>query len=326
MDVQLSVVIPAYNADRYISKCLDSILTQEDSPTFEVVVVDDGSTDDTAAIVEQHFPSVRLIRKPNGGPGSGRNCGVAAARGEVIIFIDADDLMLPGRLAFQGGFMLSRPDVGLSFGNQIYERRPNYDSNYANGLCSGEDFTIIEEMYERLMKGDNIFPNTASAVRKEAYVQTGGQPEDILMFEDFAMNCAIARCWPVAASRRFVTWYRQGHGGNLTSNVHHYKGSVVARGRELRNAGFDLQHDVYQAGFQNWLRWAEKYFFKLWIEEGRGPMRAEISAWRDLLPWSTTLKWWIISVVPPIIGAWVRTMRRWSLKLAQNSGGNQSYT
>jgi glycosyl transferase family 2 len=93
--VKVSIVIPLYNKSPYVKRALDSIKAQTFAD-FEVLVVDDGSTDDGASIVEGYAdPRVRLLTQSNAGPGQARNTGVAAARAELIAFLDADDEWLP---------------------------------------------------------------------------------------------------------------------------------------------------------------------------------------------------------------------------------------
>ncbi len=100
--MRTSVIVPAYSIEAYIGECLESVRRQTD-PDFEVIVIDDASTDRTAAIVEragQDDPRIRLIRNPaNAGPSRARNLGIAAARGEWVAFLDGDDWWLPDRLA-----------------------------------------------------------------------------------------------------------------------------------------------------------------------------------------------------------------------------------
>lgn len=97
---RVSVVIPCYNAERYIAETLRAVLAQEGAE-LEVIVVDDGSRDDSPALVARDFPQVRLIRKPNGGVAAARNAGIDAATGDWVAFCDADDIWLPGKLAAQ---------------------------------------------------------------------------------------------------------------------------------------------------------------------------------------------------------------------------------
>lgn len=89
--MKLSIIIPAYNAEAYLQQCLDSILAQE-RQGCEVIVVDDGSTDGTAALLER-YPDVKVIHQENRGMSTARNRGLDEARGEYILFVDSDDLL-----------------------------------------------------------------------------------------------------------------------------------------------------------------------------------------------------------------------------------------
>jgi glycosyltransferase involved in cell wall biosynthesis len=92
----ISVVIPAYNVDKYIGRAIASVLSQE-LPPQEILVVDDGSTDSTAEVVK-NYPDVKYFYKPNGGAASARNIGIANAQGDWVAFLDADDEWLPNHL------------------------------------------------------------------------------------------------------------------------------------------------------------------------------------------------------------------------------------
>lgn len=94
--MKLSIIIPAYNAEAYLQQCLDSILAQE-RQGCEVIVVDDGSTDGTAALLER-YPDVKTIHQANRGMSTARNRGLDEARGEYILFVDSDDLLTDGAL------------------------------------------------------------------------------------------------------------------------------------------------------------------------------------------------------------------------------------
>ena len=94
---QLSVIVPAYNARETLKRCLDSILGQS-FRDLELIVVDDGSTDETPRICDEYAAAderVRVLHQPNGGVSRARNAGIDAARGERLAFVDADDHLLP---------------------------------------------------------------------------------------------------------------------------------------------------------------------------------------------------------------------------------------
>ncbi len=106
-----SVIIPAYNSHSTLARAIDSVLAQT-LPALEVLVVDDGSTDDTRAIAEGYGPPVRCIHKPNGGVASARNRGIREARGDWVALLDADDVWLPHKLQEQWDALQRAPGVG----------------------------------------------------------------------------------------------------------------------------------------------------------------------------------------------------------------------
>src|SRR5262245_25642064 len=93
----ISVILPTFNRARLLEGALDSVLAQRECPAFEVVVTDDGSTDDTARLLSRYGPALCVVRRAqNGGVAVARAAGVARARGTLLAFHDSDDLMLPG--------------------------------------------------------------------------------------------------------------------------------------------------------------------------------------------------------------------------------------
>ena len=97
----LSVIVPVYNAEAFIARSLDSLLAQRLAASYEIIVVNDGSTDGTARILERYapMPAVKIITQPNRGLSAARNAGLDAAAGEYVFFLDADDFAEPGGLA-----------------------------------------------------------------------------------------------------------------------------------------------------------------------------------------------------------------------------------
>ncbi|GIK27629.1 MAG: glycosyltransferase [Anaerolineae bacterium] len=117
-DPRVSIVIPAYNARRTIVDAVDSCLAQTFAD-FEIIVIDDGSTDDTAEWLTEHYPHeprLRIIRQPNGGVSAARNAGILAARGEFVHFLDADDNLLPRKIERSLEIADSDPAIGVVYG------------------------------------------------------------------------------------------------------------------------------------------------------------------------------------------------------------------
>jgi glycosyltransferase involved in cell wall biosynthesis len=95
--MRISCIIPLYNAEKYLAETLDSVIAQ-DWPLHEIIVVDDGSTDDSRRVLDRYADFVRLIEQPHAGVAAARNRGLRVATGDVIAFQDSDDLWPPGRL------------------------------------------------------------------------------------------------------------------------------------------------------------------------------------------------------------------------------------
>ncbi len=109
---QVSVIIPAYNGSRYISQAVESVLSQTDCH-FEVIVVDDGSTDNTNAILQHYSDRIRYFSQKNQGVAAARNRGIQEAKAEIIALLDQDDIFLPHKLAEQTACFQKFPEVGL---------------------------------------------------------------------------------------------------------------------------------------------------------------------------------------------------------------------
>jgi glycosyltransferase involved in cell wall biosynthesis len=106
----VSCIVPVFNGERYLREAIDSIRQQTYQPT-EIIVVDDGSTDNTPAVIESVGDGVRSLRKDNGGPAAARNSGLRVATGELIAFLDADDRWHPEKLARQVARFAARPEL-----------------------------------------------------------------------------------------------------------------------------------------------------------------------------------------------------------------------
>ncbi len=108
----ISVIIPTYNSARYLPQALDSVFAQN-YPQVEIIVVDDGSTDETSQIIRPYRDRLLYLRQENAGSAAARNAGLAHAHGKYVVFLDADDWLLPGKLQQQVDILQSQPEVGL---------------------------------------------------------------------------------------------------------------------------------------------------------------------------------------------------------------------
>jgi len=115
----VSVVIATYNRANFLPETIDSVLNQR-FQDFELIVVDDGSTDNSREVLRRYEPRVRYIYQENHGPSAARNLGVRHAKGAWIAIQDSDDLCAPEHLAALHGYVQSHPECGMVFGNGGY--------------------------------------------------------------------------------------------------------------------------------------------------------------------------------------------------------------
>lgn len=154
MNPLVSVVIPAYNAAKYLPEALDSVFQQTYAP-IEVIVVDDGSTDNTASLLVEYGTRIKLICKPNGGIGSARNAGMRAATGSMIAFLDADDIWLSHKIEYQVAIMC---DDVMMCGSSGSETDPNgtqvrlerYHNMLVNNPFSASSVMILAKCLARV--------------------------------------------------------------------------------------------------------------------------------------------------------------------------------
>lgn len=210
---RVSVVIPAYNAERFIGEALASIQAQT-LKELEVLVVDDGSTDATVRTAERFAASLELtvIRQRNAGPAAARNRGVRAARGAHCAFLDADDVMLPERLAAQLELFDAEPDLGLAHTDLMTfdERGIIHRSRRAfSEPCGGL-------VLDRLLLDNFITTSTVMAPR-ERLIEAGLFGEGRRISEDFELWLRMAARWKVAYLDRPLVRYRR-RAGSLSDD------------------------------------------------------------------------------------------------------------
>jgi teichuronic acid biosynthesis glycosyltransferase TuaG len=185
----VSIIMPAYNADRHVSESIRSVLAQSIGD-WELVVVDDGSTDKTRESVEKFVAGdkrIRYLARPNGGQAAARNTGLAAARGEVIAFLDADDLWLPEKLELQLD-VLKRTNVDLVYTD-------GYIFSDGDAQWPDELFNILPgeaqgaEMFRILFAGNRIA--TLSVLVKKNVLDAAGNFDEDRAFQ----NCEDYDLW-----------------------------------------------------------------------------------------------------------------------------------
>ena len=199
----MSVIVPAYNEAANIAATVRSLVAS-DYPRLEVIVVDDGSTDGTAAIVESlRLPDVRLVRRPNAGKPAALNTGIRLARGDLLVLVDGDTVFEPDAIG-QLVQPFADPDVGAVSGNtKVANRRGLL------GRWQHLEYVIGFNLDRRLFDLGECMPTVPGAIgafRREALLDVGGVPAATLA-EDTDLTMAILRAgWRVVYEPTAIAW------------------------------------------------------------------------------------------------------------------------
>lgn len=211
MSATVSIVIPAYNAAPTLARTLDSVAGQTLKP-FEVIVVDDGSTDDTRAIARSYaarLPNLTVLFKPNGGVASARNAALDVVKGEFVAPLDADDLLHPTYLDKMMRRVTADPELGF-----VYCYLRNIDPNDRLLPRSGPLEVNGSGFYRLLLK--NYVGSGSNAVFRRTFIQgVGGWNEGAKVSEDFLVQALMTWRHPVAAVPEYLVGYRR-HPGSIS--------------------------------------------------------------------------------------------------------------
>ncbi|HEY2631527.1 MAG TPA: glycosyltransferase [Solirubrobacteraceae bacterium] len=222
----ISVAIPAYNAAPWIGATIDSVLAQT-QPPFEVIVVDDGSTDSTVSELERFGERIRLIRQENRGPSAAYNRAFAAATGDYIAMCPADDIWEPHKLQWQTETLASDPSIDIAFGHarEFGLSDADYERPPGEGILENESF-------RRAMYKVCLIPAPTALIRRALYERLGQFRED-LACEDYEF-------WMRALAAKAVFYYDP----RLLINFRRHGANVSARLLDMREMAYEI-HRLY---------------------------------------------------------------------------------
>ncbi len=187
----ISLIMPVYNAEKYIGAALESAFRQGFA-NLEIIVVDDGSTDNTAVIIQDFNPNIRYIYQDNHGASAARNHGLRLAQGELITFLDADDQWAPNKVALQLSYLKHYPWANIVVG------------------------------YSRLMNNDTpawLFLNLGSAIfRQQVFADIGNFDSNMPYSDDLDWFMRAREAGVKFVVHREVVLYHRRHETNLTNN------------------------------------------------------------------------------------------------------------
>jgi glycosyltransferase involved in cell wall biosynthesis len=251
------VAIASYNQGRYLAEAIQSVLDQT-HPVDEIIVVDDGSTDDSAEIAKQ-CEQVQLVQQTNQGLAAARNTGWRTSKSEFILFLDADDRLLPKSIELGLKHFADNPDCVCVFGHYRYIRE--------DGVPSTEwpQAPIDKDYYEALLRGNCIGMQATVLYRQRVVEEAGGYNETLPACEDYDLNLRLAKEYPLHRYNEIVAEYRQ-HGKNMSSDISLMLPTVLSVLRSHAPDGSDTKRmKAFNAGIRGW----RSYYCRKYFESAR---------------------------------------------------------
>ncbi len=206
-----SVIIPTYNREAFVIEALESVALQTKAP-YEVIVVDDGSTDRTKALVKKYFPSAVYIRTQNQGVSKARNIGLQISKGNIIAFLDSDDLWLPNKLEEQLAYLEENPEIRILHCNEEWRR----------------DGELLQQKKYHQKKGGELFFDSlprcvispsAVIMRREILIEFGQFDESLVACEDYDLWLRITSSELVGFVEKTLVIKRGGHADQLSKCI-----------------------------------------------------------------------------------------------------------
>ncbi len=206
---RVSVVIPCYNHAQFLAEAIESVLAQSYS-NFEIIVVDDGSTDDTAEVVRR-YSVVCYVYQENAGLSSARNTGLRESRGEFLVFLDADDRLLPEALEIGVSCLRQHPECAFASGHC---RLIVVDGSL---LAKPEQLNVARDHYLELLRGNYIWCPGSVIYKRSTFNIVKGFDTSLRAAEDYDLYLRITRDSPVFCHNQFVADYRL-HGSSMSTD------------------------------------------------------------------------------------------------------------
>lgn len=245
-DTTISVVIPCFNHARFLDEALASIAAQTTGPD-EVIVVDDGSTDDTERVARSH-PRVRYLRQANAGLAAARNAGLRQATSEFVAFLDADDLLLPPAVEVGSRHLARHPDCAFVYGNFRYVGDIRAPRHELSPLAAEDPFTAM-------LMGNFIAMHATVMYRRDLLVACGGFDEAFRACEDYELYLRLTKQYMIHGYAEVVAEYRQ-HSENMSHDVRLLFHNAL-RARQKHEDGVDTpaRRKAYAEGLTSWRVW-----------------------------------------------------------------------
>lgn len=251
-DPLVSVIIPCFNHGKYLPEAIQSVLEQSYG-NIEIIVVDDGSKDDTAAVCQQ-FPSVKYVYQSNQGLSAARNTGTKNSIGDLLVYLDADDLLLKDGISINVDYFRENPSIAFVSGAHIKQF-------LQSGKTLEEKWPLDKDHYLQLLQCNYIGMHATVMYARWAALSVPFDPS-LPACEDYDVYLRIARQYPVAHHTEMIAVYRF-HQENMSSNIpkmlHTVLGVLEGQKRKLRD---EKENAAFQKGLRIWKDYYSEELYK----------------------------------------------------------------
>jgi len=314
----VSVVIPTYNCARYIAETLESVLRQSLRP-HEIIVVDDGSTDDPQRVLEQYRDRIIYIYQENAGEPAARNTGIRQARGDFIAFLDADDLWLPDKLKFQMDYFEKHPEVALVYSDmKLFDETGIVHESVKEWLkMSPPSGYVFRELF-----AETLFGSGTVILRKACVERVGFFDEAFLVGSDYEMWLRMARHFkfgyvdkPLLMYRHHATMATRGLGRALQNGIP-WEGKVI---NKILTLFPEAEKELGRSAVRRRLARPYLYLGVSWLNHG-DHIEARRLFGRSLRQWPWSLRCqlrYLATFLNPAQLSWMKGLYHW---ISRNGG------
>ena len=239
----VSIIIPCYNYGHFLAEAIESVVRQS-YPTKEIVVVDDGSTDNTAAIAAR-YPEARYVHQHNQGLSAARNTGIQQSRGTYLVFLDADDWLLPEALALNVEQLQRHPQAAFVAGT--YTRV--YDNGKVPELMNA---IIAAQPYQTLLSRGNFIAMIAAVMFNRWALQQAVYDTSLANCEDYDLYLAITRHHPIVQHNQQLAAYRIHTAAMSAVALPMLHGALKVLGRQRPHLRGPAEIEAYYRGIHFW--------------------------------------------------------------------------
>jgi len=276
----ISVVIPCYNQAHFVNEAIESVLAQTYAH-FEVVVIDDGSTDNVEEVAGR-YPGVRYIRQENSGLAAARNTGLRRTRGNYLVFLDADDRLLPNALEAGLAGFAARPECAFVVGHCLAITVDGAPFPASELLCVNQDH------YATLLSKCVIYPPATVMFRRSVFEAVHNFDTSVSPCADYDLYLRIAKDFPISCHHHLVAEYRK-HGANMTRNPALMLKSGVSVLNSQRK--YIKHNSLWKKAYKNGLRFVRQCYGPPLAEQLRSQLLAG-NAWRAVPTFVTLLRFY----------------------------------